>query len=87
MIELFDHIIRILVEDMKGGGQQLIEYSWIHRSPVGVHLVRAWTVVERAGEEPASGREIRFLRNEDVDDLTELVDRPVQIDPSSSDLT
>jgi hypothetical protein len=38
-------------------------------------------VVERLGEEPASSREIPFLRDEDVDDLAELVDRPVQIDP------
>jgi hypothetical protein len=41
--------------------------------------------VERAGEKPAGGREIPFLRDEDVDDLTELVSRPVQIDPSSGD--
>ena len=34
-------------------------------------------MVERLDEESASGREIPFLRNEDVDDLAELVDRPV----------
>jgi hypothetical protein len=57
--------------------------SWIGWSPVGAHLGRWWTVLERLGEESASGREIPLLRDEDVDDLAELVDRPVQIDPSS----
>jgi hypothetical protein len=38
-------------------------------------------MVERLDEESASGREIPFLRDEDVDDLAKLVDRPVQIDP------
>jgi len=53
------------------------EHSWIRGSPVGAHLGRAWTVLECAGEEPASGREIPFRRDEDVDDLAELVDRPI----------
>ena len=35
------------------------------------------------GEEPASGRQIPLLRDEDVDDLAELVNRAVQIDPAS----
>jgi hypothetical protein len=37
-------------------------------------------MVERLDEESASGREIPFLRDEDVDDLAVLVDRPVQLD-------
>jgi hypothetical protein len=42
-------------------------------------------VAERTGEEPASGREIPLLRDEDIDDLPELVDRPVQVDSTSRD--
>ena len=63
------------------GGQQLIEHSRIRGSPVSAHLGRARAVLQRADEELASGREIPFLRDEDVDDLAELVDRAVQIDP------
>ena len=81
----FDRVVRILLGDVAGRGQQLIEHSRIRSSPVGVHLGRAWAVIERAGEEPASGREIPFLCDEDVDDLAELIDRPIQIDPPPSD--
>ena len=81
----FDCVIRVLLSDVAGRGQQLIEHSRIRRSPVGAHLGRLWTVVERLGEEPASGGEIPFLGGEDIDDLAELVDRPVQIDPPSRD--
>jgi hypothetical protein len=40
-------------------------------------------MVECLGEGPVSGREIPFLRHEHVDDLAELVDRPVQRDSLS----
>ncbi len=40
---------------------------------------------ERPGEEPAGGRQIPFLGYQYVDDLTELIDRPIQIDPPSGD--
>ena len=77
----FDCVVRILLGDVAGRGQQLIEHARIRSSPIGAHLGRSWTVVECLGEESANGCEIPFLRNEDVDDLAELVDRPVQIDP------
>jgi hypothetical protein len=41
--------------------------------------------LERVGEEPMRGRQIPFLRGEDVDDLAELVDRPVQVNPPTGD--
>jgi hypothetical protein len=81
----FDRVVRILFGDMTGRGQQLIEHSRIRRSPVGAHLGRSWTVIEGMGEESASGREIPVLRDEDVDDLPELVDRAVEVDPPSGD--
>jgi hypothetical protein len=39
-------------------------------------------MLQRLGEESAGGREIPLLGNQDIDDLAELVDRPIQIDPS-----
>jgi hypothetical protein len=42
-------------------------------------------MLEGASEEPAGGRQIPLLGHEHVDDLAELVDRPVQVDSSFSD--
>src|SRR5947209_7425866 len=68
----FDHIIRILLEDMQGGGQQLIEYPEVGRRLVGGHLGWVWAVLECLGEEPTGGRQISFLCGADVNDLAEL---------------
>jgi hypothetical protein len=81
----FDRVVRILLGDVASRGQQLIEHPRIRSSPVGAHLGRLWTVVERLCEEPASGRQVPFLGHKDVNNLPKLVDRPVQIDPSPGD--
>jgi hypothetical protein len=82
----FDRIICVLLDDMARGGQQLVKHSRVGRRPVRGHLARAWAVLKRAGEEPAGGRQIPLPRDQDVNDLPVLVDRPVQIDPSPGDL-
>jgi hypothetical protein len=81
----FDHIIRILIEDMQSVGQELIEHPDVGWRPVGGHLGRSRSLLECMGEESTRGRQIPFLRSEDVDDLPELIDRPVQIDPLARD--
>ena len=81
----FDHIIRILLEDMQGGRQQLIEYPEVGRRLVGGHLGWAWAVLEWLGEEPTGGRQISFLCGADVNDLAELVDCSVQVNPPAGD--
>jgi len=43
-------------------------------------------VIKGAREESASGGQIPLLGNHDVNDLTELVNRSVQIDPPTADL-
>ena len=77
----FDGVVCLPLGDMAGDRQQLIKHSGVGRCPVGAHLTRARAVVQSAGEEPASGRQIHLLGDQDVDDLAVLVDRPVQIDP------
>jgi hypothetical protein len=72
----FDEVVCILLGDVAGGGQQLVEYSWICGSAVGGYFGRAWAVGERVGEEPSGGCVIPFLGDEDIDDLATLVDRP-----------
>jgi hypothetical protein len=83
----FDGVVRVLLHDMARRGQQLIEHPRIHGSSVGAHPCWAWAMLEGAGEEPASGRQIPILRDDDVDDLAVLVDRPVQLDQRPATLT
>ena len=82
----FDGVVRVLLHDMASRGQQLIEHPRIRGSSVGAHLCWAWAMLEGVGEELASGRKIPILRDEDVDDLAILVDRPIQIDSAPGDL-
>jgi hypothetical protein len=79
----FDGVVRVVLHDMARRGQQFIEHPRVRRSSVGAHLGWAWAMLEGAGEERASGRQIPMLRDEDVDDVAMLVDRPVQIDSAS----
>jgi hypothetical protein len=82
----FDGIVRVLLHDMARGWQQLIEYPRVGMCPVGAHLGRVSAVLERTGEEPAGGHQIPLLGHQHVDDLPELVDRPIQVDSSPGDL-
>ena len=43
-------------------------------------------MLECAGEESAGGRHVLLLRDQHVDDLSELVDRPIQVAPLPGDL-
>ena len=42
----FDRIVRILLEDVQGGGQELIEHPEVSRRPVGGHLRRLRSLLE-----------------------------------------
>jgi hypothetical protein len=43
-------------------------------------------VLQHADEEPASGRQIPFLRDQHIDNLPKLINRAVQIDPPTGNL-
>jgi hypothetical protein len=60
----FDGVVRILLHDVARGGPQLIEDPRVGRRPISAHLGWAWAVLEDAGEESASGRQIPILRDE-----------------------
>jgi hypothetical protein len=59
----------------------------VGRCPICSHLARSRAVLEGAGEEPAGGHQIPFLGYQHVDDLPELIDRPIQIDPPPGNFT
>jgi hypothetical protein len=56
----FNHIIHVLIEDMKVGGQQLIEHPEVGRCPIGGHLGRARAVLESLGKEREWPQDPRF---------------------------
>lgn len=70
---------------MQGGGQELIKDPEVGWGPVGGHLGRSRSLLKCLGEEPTGGRRIPFLCGEDVDDLAEPIDRPIQINPPTRD--
>jgi hypothetical protein len=78
-------VIGIPLGDMARGGQKLIQCSYIGRRAVGTHLTRLWTMLERAGEKPASSRQIPLVGPQQIDDLPILVDRPIPIPPPPGD--
>ena len=80
----FDGVVRVLLHNMTRGRQQLIDHPRIDRCPISGHLARIGAVFEGVGEKPASGRQIPLARDQHIDDLAELVDRPTQIPLSPS---
>jgi hypothetical protein len=71
--------------DMRGRGHQLIEHPRVGGRTVGGDLDGGRSVFKCSGEELPGGRISRFSEDQHVDNLAELVDCPVQADPSSSD--
>jgi hypothetical protein len=68
----------MLVCHVTGVWQQLIEHSRISRRAVGSHLHWARAALQSAKEESARGRQIPLLRDQNIDNLPELVDCPVR---------
>ena len=60
MISL-DGISGVLLDDVAGGGQELIEYSWVGSCAVGIDLGRVWTVLQRVAEERRVAAQSLFL--------------------------
>jgi hypothetical protein len=80
-------IVRVLIGTVPGRWRHLVEHRRIHRRLVGDdldrgHLRRA----DCAVEEPTSRRGVPPRGDEHVDDLPELVDRPVDVTPLPGNL-
>jgi hypothetical protein len=82
----FNRVVSVLLGDMTGGGHQLIEHPRVGGRAISGDLDRGRPVIKGTGEESASGGQIPLLGDHDVNDLAELVDRSVQIDPPTADL-
>jgi hypothetical protein len=66
--------------------QQFVQHAEVGCRLVGRDLDRPRDLPQRPREEPASRRRIPLLGGQHVDDLPELVDRPVQVTPPTADL-
>src|SRR6266545_797086 len=72
---------------VEGRREQLIQEAGIEAVPVGGDLGgRNPSAADGLGEEPPCGLSVPPSREEDVDDLAELVDGPEQVAPGPPDL-
>ena len=69
----FYRVVRVLPGDMLRGGQQLIEHAGVGRCSIGSHLTGPRRVSQSLSEEPAGGRQVPLLRDQDIDDLPDLI--------------
>jgi hypothetical protein len=74
-------VIRVLLNSVQSGRDELIKDPRIDRREVGGDLDRDRAGAQRPEEEPPGGRQVTPLGQQDVDDLTVLVNRPVQVSP------
>jgi hypothetical protein len=83
----FDPVIGALLGMVPGARGQLIKDPRVHRRFIGDDLDRGNRGgVQRLGEESVGSRQVPLLGHQNIDDLAELVDRPVQVDPPAADL-
>jgi len=54
-------LVRVLVVDVRSGGELFVEDSWVGGGPVGGHLDGPPAVGQGAGKEPAGRGEFPFL--------------------------
>jgi hypothetical protein len=81
-----DPVVAVSLGDVPRCRQQFVQHAKVGRRLVGGDLERPRDLLQRPGEEPASRRRIPLLAGQHVDDLPELVDRPVQVAPPTADL-
>jgi len=78
-------VVRRLVSDMPGGGQQFRQDGRVHAGEVGGHLHRRCRGGQGLAEETAGRGQVTLVGQQHVDDLPVLVDCPLQIHPAPSD--
>ena len=82
----FDPVVRVLLGHMRSGRDQVAENPQVCAALSVGHLHGRVLVAESAFEEPAGRRGVPLFGQQHVDDLPELVDRPIQVPPPASDL-
>ena len=81
-----DRIVRVLLDDMKRRGDQLVKDPRVGGRAVGRNLGRDRARAQRPGEEAPRGRQVTPHGQQDVDELAMLVDCPLKVGPLAGDL-
>jgi len=81
----FDSVVTVLLGHVRGCRDQVGQHPQVGAGLVGGHLDRHRPVEEGAGEEAVGGGGVPLFRQQHVDDLPVLVDRPVQVPPPAGD--
>jgi hypothetical protein len=82
----FDRVVRVPLDAVQRVRDQLVQDTWVGWGAVGRHLHRDGSGAQRAGQEHPGGGQITPGVEQDVDDLTVLVDGPMQVCPLARDL-
>ena len=77
----FDPVVAVLLGDVGGGRDQVVEHPQVRSGLVGGDLDRRRPVPQGSDEEPAGGGGVPLLGQQHVDDLPVLVDRAVEVPP------
>ena len=85
-VVVLDAVIGVLLGVVARVGDQFLDHRDQRRGFVGDDLHGPKMSPERGFEEAPSGRGVASRRDEDVDDLAVLVDRPIHVTPDTSDL-
>jgi hypothetical protein len=80
----FDRVVRVALDGVQRGGDQLVQDPRVGRGAVGGDLGRDRAGAQRAGEEPPGCSEVPPGGEQHVNDLAVLVDRPVLCVPITS---
>jgi hypothetical protein len=80
-----DWIVRVLLDGVHGLRQQLIQHPRVARRPVGRDLYRRRAYLERLDEERPRRGQIPLDCQKDMSHLAVLVDRAVQVSPTTGD--
>ncbi len=75
-------LLALLLEHVPGSRDELVEHTRIDRRPVSGDLDRRRAVTEGTSEERPRRLAVTTLRDEDVDHLPVLIDRPFTGRPS-----
>ena len=82
----FHAVVAVLLQDVTSARDTFVEHPRIDRCPVGRNLDRRRAVGQGAGEAHPGGRAVTTFGDQDVDDLTVLIDRAVEVGPAAGDL-
>jgi hypothetical protein len=81
-----DRIVRVLLYRVHRRRRQLVQDAWIEPSLVGSDLDRHGAKAQRPSEERSCCGQVTLRGQEHVDNVTVLVNRPVEIRPVAGDL-